>query len=68
MGLLHITSKSSWAHMAQILPSEYEWVRILFDNGDLGSKLQHHGTCKPFWKKSKTSHSCEISHIKNDIM
>ena len=32
---------------------KYEWVRILFVDEDLDSKLQHCGTCKISWKKKK---------------
>jgi hypothetical protein len=46
----------------------YEWVRILFVDEGLDSKLQHCRPCKISWKKSKTSHSYRNGHIEGDIM
>jgi hypothetical protein len=45
-----------------------EWVRILFINEGLGSKLQYYGTCQITWKKSKTSHLNWSNHIEDDTM
>jgi hypothetical protein len=47
---------------------KYEWVRILFVDGGLDSKLQHYGPCKNSSKNSKTSHSDHSGHIEGVIM
>jgi ABC-type uncharacterized transport system fused permease/ATPase subunit len=47
---------------------KYKWVRILFVDERLDSKLQYYGTCKISSKNIKTSHSNHSSHIKDDIM
>jgi hypothetical protein len=58
LGILHLTSKSSWAYMPQ----------IIFVDGGLDSKLQYYRPCKISWKKSKTSHLDRNGHIEGDIM
>jgi hypothetical protein len=52
----------------QLQICKYEWVRILFVDEGLDSKLQHYGPYKNSWKKSKTSHLDHSSHIEGDVM
>jgi hypothetical protein len=59
--------KHTW-HKSQLHIYNYEWVKILFVDRGLDSKLQHYGPCKISWKKSKASYSDCSGHIEGDIM
>jgi hypothetical protein len=52
----------------QLQICKYEWVRIIFVDRGLDSKLQHYGPYKNSRKKSKTSHSDRSDHIEGDVM
>jgi hypothetical protein len=53
--------------ISQFHVCNYEWVKILFVDVNLDSKLQHCGPCETSWKKSKTSHVYHSGHIEGDI-
>jgi hypothetical protein len=46
---------------------KYEWDKIILMNESLCLKLQHYGTCKFSWKKSKASTSDPSGHIEDYI-
>jgi hypothetical protein len=52
----------------QLQICKYEWVRIIFVDEGLDSKLQHYGPYKNSWKKSKTSHLDHSGHIEGGVM
>jgi hypothetical protein len=53
---------------SQLHICDYEWIKILFDDGALDSKLQHCGPYKISLKNSKTSHLDCSGHIEGDVM
>jgi hypothetical protein len=47
---------------------KYEWAKKFLVKGGLYTKLQHHGTYKFSWEKSKTLTSNPSGHINDYIM